>query len=91
MLHNKAKVRLRLAEEYYTKLLSGNVRSYDLKNGSNINALIYQLFIKGHKSIGSLGFFGVGGINPDLEKFSEITNKIKENLLTVFPYFVLQP
>ena len=86
-IHFKAKVRLRLAEEYYITLLAGNVRAYDLKNGTNLHDLIYQMFINTRKTIGSIGFFGMGAIKPDLEKFVKITDKIKKDLLTVFPYF----
>jgi len=86
-IHLKAKVRLRLAEEYYIKLLAGNVRGYDIKNGTYFNDTIYQLFIDARKTIGSLGFFGMGAVKPDLEKFVEITDEIEETLLTVFPYF----
>ncbi|MGR3317286.1 MAG: hypothetical protein ACUZ8O_02230 [Candidatus Anammoxibacter sp.] len=86
-IHLKAKVRLRLAEEYYIKLLAGNVRGYDIKKETGFNGMIYQLFIDARKTIGSLGFFGVGAVKPDLEKFNEITDEIEKKLLIVFPYF----
>lgn len=86
-INMKAKVRLRLAEEYYVTLLSGNARVFDQKNRTNINDEIYQRFAEARSTLGSLGFFGVGAIRPDLEKFISITNDIEEKIIEIFPYF----
>lgn len=86
-IYIKAKVRLRLAEEYYVTLLAGNVREFDLRNGTSINDEIFQKFAETHKTLGSLGFFGVGAAEPDLGRFVSITNEIEEKIKTVFLYF----
>lgn len=82
----KSKVRIRLAKEYYVKLLSGNVRKLDVKNNTNINDQIYQYFDDVVKTIGSFGFFGVAGIEPDLKKFNAITNEIEGKISSVFSF-----
>ncbi len=86
-IYAKSRVRLRLAEEYFVTLLSGNVRVYDAKNKTTVNSEIYQNFAEARKTLGSLGFFGVGSIKPDLDKFVSISADIEQQLVKVFPYF----
>ncbi len=83
----RANVRLRLAEEYYTLLLSGNVRRYDKLNGTKFHDEIFNKFSEAKKSLGSIGFFGAGAVSPRQKEFERITKEIEERLLIVFPYF----
>lgn len=83
----KAKVRLRLAEEYYTTLLSGNVRKYDKLNGTEIHDEIFNKFAEAKKTLGSLGFLGAGAVSPKPKEFETITKEIEKKLLKVFPFF----
>jgi len=83
----RANVRLRLAEEYYTLLLSGNVRRYDNLNGTTFHNEIFNKFSEAKKSLGSIGFLGAGAISPRPEEFERITKEIEQKLLIVFPYF----
>lgn len=84
---SKSKVRLRLAKEYYVTLLAGNVRIFDLKSGTTFNDTIYNEFDRAKITLGSLGFFGVGAIKPNLKEFDAIAQTIEDSLLHVFPYF----
>lgn len=83
----RAKVRLRLAEEYYTTLLAGNVKCYDIRHKTAIHEKIYHSFVLARNTLGSRGFFGSGAIEPDVNEFEELTNEIESLLLQVFPYF----
>ncbi len=83
----RANVRLRLAEEYYTLLLSGNVRRYDKLNGTEFHKEIFNKFSEAKKSLGSIGFLGAGAVSPRPEEFEKITKEIEQRLLIVFPYF----
>lgn len=83
----RAKVRLRLAEEYYITLLSGNVRDYDVRHKSNLHETIYNKFIKARDTLGSIGFFGAGSVKPNVKEFDLLTKEIETLLLKAFPYF----
>ena len=86
-MFSKAKVRLRLVEEYYTTLLSGNVRRYDKINGTEMHEKIINMFAEARRSLGSLGFLGAGAVPPKAEEFGRIAYEIEQKLITVFPYF----
>lgn len=83
----RSKVRLRLAEEYYTTLLAGNVRKYDKLNDTEIHDEIFIKFKEARKTLGSIGFLGAGAVSPRPEEFELITREIEKKLLIVFPYF----
>lgn len=83
----RANVRLRLAEEYYTLLLSGNVRRYDTLKGTKVHDEIFNKFTEAKKSLGSIGFLGAGAVSPRPKEFERITREIGKKLLIVFPYF----
>ncbi|MFQ5714078.1 MAG: hypothetical protein ACE5GU_08610 [Candidatus Scalinduaceae bacterium] len=83
----RAKVRLRLVEEYYTTLLAGNVRKYDKLNDTKIHDEIFSKLKEARKTLGSLGFLGAGAVSPKPKEFEMITKEIEEKLLIVFPYF----
>jgi hypothetical protein len=83
----RAKVRLRLAEEYYTLLLAGNVRRYDKLNGKKFHDEIFNKFLEAKKTLGSIGFLGAGAVSPKPKEFEMITKEIEKKLLIVFPYF----
>ncbi|MFQ5687010.1 MAG: hypothetical protein ACE5GV_10155 [Candidatus Scalindua sp.] len=86
-IFEKANVRLRLTEEYYTLLLSGNVRRYDKLNGTKFHDEIFNKLSEAKKSLGSIGFLGAGAVSPRPKKFEMITKEIEQKLLIVFPYF----
>jgi len=86
-MFERAKVRLRLAEEYYTLLLSGNVRTYDKLNGRKFHDEIFNDFAEARKTLGSMGFLGAGAVSPRPKEFEAITKRIEQKLLIVFPYF----
>ena len=86
-MFERANVRLRIAEEYYTLLLSGNVRRYDKHNGTAFHDEIFNKFSEAKKSLGSTGFLGAGAVSPRPKEFKTITKEIEEKLLIVFPYF----
>jgi len=86
-MFTRAKVRLRLADEYYTLLLSGNVRRYDKLNGTKFHDEIFNNFTEARKTLGSLGFLGAGAVSPRPREFERITKEIEQKLLIVFPYF----
>ncbi len=86
-MFERANVRLRIAEEYYTLLLSGNVRRYDKLNGTKFHDEIFNKFSEAKKSLGSTGFLGAGAVSPRPKEFKTITKEIEEKLLIVFPYF----
>ncbi len=86
-IHLKSKVRLRLAEEYYTTLLAGNVMEYDRRHGTNLHGRITKCFHDAHFSLGSVGFFGAGAVEPSPEKFRHLARDIETALLEAFPYF----
>ena len=86
-IFTRSKVRLRLAEEYYTLLLSGNVRDYDARHKTHLHEDIYSRFVKVRETLGSTGFLGAGAIKPDLHGFKALTKEIETLLLKVFPYF----
>ena len=86
-MFNRAKVRLRLVEEYYTALLAGNVRRYDRINGTKMHEKIINTFAEARKALGSLGFLGAGAVAPRADEFRRIVNEIEQKLITVFPYF----
>lgn len=86
-IFTRSKVRLRLAEEYYTLLLSGNVRDYDARHKTHLHADIYGRFVQARGTLGSTGFLGAGAIKPDLNGFRTLTKEIETLLLKVFPYF----
>ena len=83
----RSRVRLRLAEEYYTLLLSGNVRDYDARHKTHLHEEIYDRFVKARETLGSAGFLGAGAVKPDLNGFKVLTKEIETLLLKVFPYF----
>ena len=83
----RSKVRLRLAEEYYTTLLAGNVRDYDIRHKTALHDSIYNRFVKARDTIGSMGFLGAGAVKPNLNDFKILTKEIETFLLKVFPYF----
>ena len=83
----RAKVRLRLAEEYYTALLAGNVRDYDMRHKTNIHEEIYTRFVKARNTLGSIGFLGAGAIKSDEKEFKTLTSEIEALILKTFPYF----
>jgi len=86
-MFTRAKVRLRLADEYYTLLLSGNVRRYDKSNGTEYHDEISNKFAEARNALGSIGFLGAGAVSPRLEDFETVTKEIEQKLLIVFPYF----
>ena len=86
-MFTRANVRLRLAEEYYTLLLSGNVRRYDKLNVTKFHDEIFNKFSEAKKSLGSIGFLGAGAVSPRPKAFERITKEIEQRLLIVFPYF----
>lgn len=86
-MFSRANVRLRLAEEYYTLLLSGNVRRYDSLNGTKLHAELFNEFVEARKTLGSMGFLGAGGVSPRPDGFLVITKGIEQKLLLAFPYF----
>lgn len=86
-MFTRAKVRLRLADEYYTLLLSGNVRRYDKSNGTKYHDEISNKFAEARNALGSIGFLGAGAVSPRLEDFETVTKEIEQKLLIVFPYF----
>ncbi len=86
-MFTRAKVRLRLADEYYTLLLSGNVRRYDKLNGTDFHEEIFNKFREAGNALGSIGFLGAGAVSPRLKDFEVATKEIEQKLLTVFPYF----
>lgn len=84
----RSKVRLRIAEEYYTMLLAGNVMGYDRRHGSRFHERIVDLFARARPTLGSLGFFGAGGVEPRPKEFDKLATEIELILLKVFPYFI---
>ena len=86
-MFTRAKVRLRLAGEYYTLLLSGNVRKYDKLNGTKYHDEIFNKFTEARNTLGSTGFLGAGAVSPKLKDFEIVTKDIEQKLLIVFPYF----
>jgi hypothetical protein len=86
-MFTRAKVRLRLADEYYTLLLSGNVRRYDKLNGTEFHDEIFNMFTDARNALGSVGFLGAGAVSPRLKDFEIVTKEIEQKLLIVFPYF----
>ena len=83
----RSRVRLRLAEEYYTALLAGNVRDYDIRHKTALHDNIYNRFVKARDTIGSMGFLGAGAVKPNIVDFETLTKEIETLLLKVFPYF----
>lgn len=83
----RSKVRLRLAEEYYTILLAGNVRDYDARHNTSLHESIYNRFVKARDTLGSTGFFGAGSVKPNVKEFDTLTREIEALLLKAFPYF----
>jgi hypothetical protein len=83
----RAKVRLRLAEEYYVTMLAGNVRDYDVRHKTRLHESIYNKFVKARDTLGSMGFLGAGALKPDVKEFETLTKEIEALLLTAFPYF----
>lgn len=86
-IYIRSKVRLRLAEEYYTTLLAGNVMEYDRRHGTNLHDRITKYFHDAHFSLGSVGFFGAGSVEPRPEEFKHLAKDIGNALLQAFPYF----
>ena len=86
-MFTRAKVRLRLAGEYYTLLLSGNVRKYDKLNGTKYHDEIFNKFTEARNTLGSTCFLGAGAVRPKLKDFEIVTKDIEQKLLIVFPYF----
>jgi hypothetical protein len=86
-MFTRAKVRLRLADEYYNLLLSGNVRRYDKLNGTKYHDEIFDKFTEARNTLGSIGFLGAGAVSPRLKDFETVTKDIEQKLLIVFPYF----
>jgi len=83
----RSKVRLRLAEEYYTALLAGNVRDYDIRHKTALHDSIYNRFVKARDAIGSMGFLGTGAAKPNIMDFETLTKEIETLLIRAFPYF----
>ncbi len=86
-IHIRSKVRLRLAEEYYKTLLEGNVMEYDRRHGTNLHDKIIKSFHDTHFSLGSVGFFGAGSVEPRPDEFKHLAKDIETALLQAFPYF----
>ena len=86
-IFTRSTVRLRLTEEYYTLLLSGNVRDYDVRHKTHLHEDVYNRFVKARETLGSAGFLGAGAVKPDLNGFKTLTKEIETLLLKVFPYF----
>ena len=86
-IFTRSKVRLRLAEEYYTALLAGNVRDYDIRHKTALHEGIYSRFVKARDTLGSMGFLGAGAMSPNLNDFGILTKEIETLLLKAFPYF----
>lgn len=86
-IYIRSKVRLRLAEEYYTTLLAGNVMEYDRRHGTSLHDKIIKSFHDAHLSLGSVGFFGAGSIEPRPAEFDHLAKDIATALLQAFPYF----
>jgi hypothetical protein len=82
-----AKVRLRMADEYYTCLLAGNVKEYDVRHKTSLDEGVYNRFVKARDTLGSMGFLGAGAVKPDVDKFRALTREIESLLLKAFPYF----
>jgi hypothetical protein len=83
----RSKVRLRIAEEYYTILLAGNVRDYDARHNTSLHESIHNRFVKARDTLGSAGFFGAGSVKPNVKEFDALTREIEALLLKAFPYF----
>ncbi len=83
----RSKVRLRLAEEYYSTLLAGNVRNYDVRHKTNLHENIHNRFLRARDTLGSMGFLGAGAVKPNVKDFETITREIEAFLLQAFPYF----
>ena len=86
-IYIRSKVRLRLVEEYYTALLAGNVMEYDRRHGTNLHGRLTNYFHDAHFSLGSVGFFGAGSVEPRPEEFRHLAKDIETALLEAFPYF----
>lgn len=84
----RSKVRLRIAEEYYTSLLAGNVMGYDRRHGTHLHDSIMDAFVRARPTLGSLGFLGAGGAEPNPEEFDKLATEIEMALLQAFPYFM---
>ncbi|MBM4054699.1 MAG: hypothetical protein FJ264_08520 [Planctomycetes bacterium] len=83
----RAKVRIRLAEEYYTALLAGNVLAYDERHATSLHKEIFEKFTDLRSTIGSTGFLGAGAKEPNVYEFNRIAGEIESLLLQAFPYF----
>ncbi|MCF6148155.1 MAG: hypothetical protein E3K37_05800 [Candidatus Kuenenia sp.] len=83
----RAKVRLRLAEEYYTTLLAGNVLAYDERHATSLHKEIIEKFADLRNTIGSTGFLGTGAKEPNTYEFNKIAGEVESLLLKAFPYF----
>ncbi len=90
-IFTRSTVRLRLTEEYYSLLLSGNVRNYDARHKTHVHEDVYNRFVKARETLGSMGFLGAGAVKPDLNGFKTLTKEIETLLLKVFPYFETVP
>lgn len=84
----RSKVRLRIAEEYYTALLAGNVMKYDSRHGTHLHDSIIDSFAKARPTLGSPGFLGAGGAEPNPKEFDRLAADIEMALLKAFPYFM---
>lgn len=84
----RSRVRLRIAEEYYTMLLAGNVMEYDRRHGTHLHDKIIDSFARARPTLGSLGFFGAGGVKPRPKEFDKLVTDIEKALLRAFPYFM---
>ncbi|TVL99514.1 MAG: hypothetical protein CV087_17870 [Candidatus Brocadia sp. WS118] len=87
-IFTRSKVRLGLAEEYYLTLLAGNVRNYDVRHKTRLHEDIYHRFVKARGTLGSIGFFGAGAMQPDVKEFEILTKEIEKLLFRAFPYFI---
>ncbi|NUN24241.1 MAG: hypothetical protein HUU09_12385 [Candidatus Jettenia caeni] len=83
----RSKVRLRLAEEYYSILLAGNVRDYDIRHKTKLHESIYYRFADARNTLGSMGFLGAGTVKPNVKNFEILAKEIEDFLLQAFPYF----
>ncbi len=84
---NFAKGRLALCEKYYKEIFQNNVLKSDRKNGTNLNEKITKSLKDIQSTIGKSAKFGMGGIPPSRKQYEELYKAIKNNILTVFPYF----
>ena len=63
------------------------MRNYDVRHKTILHEDIYQRFVKARGTLGSMGFFGAGAMQPDVKEFEILTKEIENLLFRAFPYF----